>query len=92
MTDDELYCTRTQLPVMLAYALTIHKAQGSTLPRAVVDLGKIEPANATGLAFVALSRCKSIDDYLFIDWTPDRLNRIKNHVHFAKRMIELNRL
>ena len=53
---------------------------------------KIEPSAAPGLAFVALSRCKSIEHYLFIDWTPKRLNMIQNHTHFARRMLELNRL
>ena len=90
--EEKIECTRTQLPVMLAYALTIHKAQGSTLPLAVVDLGLNEPSSAPGLAFVALSRCKSIKDYIFIDWSPTRLNKIQNHSNFAKRMIELNRL
>ncbi len=90
--EQELDCTRTQLPVMLAYALTVHKAQGSTLPKAVVDLGPTEPSIAPGLAFVSLSRCRSINDYLFVDWDVKRLNRIRRHVHFAKRMLETQRL
>ena len=40
---NEYYCGyRTQMPFRLAYALTIHKAQGQTLSQAIIDLGSIE--------------------------------------------------
>lgn len=45
--------TRTQFPVRLAYALTIHKCQGETLPRCVINIGSKE---CLGLAYVAFSR------------------------------------
>lgn len=47
-----------QLPLKLAYGLTIHKAQGCTLSRAHVDLGR--GAFADGQTYTALSRCKSL--------------------------------
>lgn len=50
----------TQLPVMLAWAVTIHKAQGKTLSRAVVDLGS--RAFASGQVYVALSRVRALSD------------------------------
>lgn len=47
-----------QLPLKLAWAITIHKSQGMSLEEAVIDLSR---AFSTGMGYVALSRLKSID-------------------------------
>ena len=49
----------TQLPFRLAWAVTIHKAQGKTFDRIVVDLER--GAFASGQTYVALSRCTSFE-------------------------------
>jgi ATP-dependent DNA helicase PIF1 len=50
---------RAQIPLMIAYAITIHKAQGSTLNCALIDIGP--RTFEVGQAYVALSRVKSLD-------------------------------
>ena len=49
----------TQYPLRLAWAVTIHKSQGKTFDRAVIDIGR--GAFAHGQVYVALSRCTTFE-------------------------------
>jgi len=49
----------TQYPVRLAFAVTIHKSQGKTFKKAIIDVGR--GTFAHGQMYVALSRCTSLD-------------------------------
>jgi len=57
--EEEVISSFKQFPLKLGWAVTIHKAQGLTLESCSVDLG--DGAFATGQAYVALSRCKTLD-------------------------------
>ncbi len=48
-----------QLPLILAWGITIHKAQGLTLEKAIIDVG--EDIFEAGQMYVALSRLKNLD-------------------------------
>jgi len=50
--------TFTQYPLRLAWAITIHKSQGLTFERAIIDA---QAAFAHGQVYVALSRCKTLE-------------------------------
>ncbi len=49
----------TQFPLKLAWAVTIHKSQGKTFTRVVLDMG--EGSFSHGQTYVALSRCKRLN-------------------------------
>ncbi|GJE87803.1 ATP-dependent DNA helicase PIF1 [Phanerochaete sordida] len=62
--------SRKQVPLMLAYALTIHKSQGQTLERVKVDLKR---AFAPGHCYVALSRAVSADTLQVLNFDPAKV-------------------
>jgi len=83
-------CSRLQLPICLAWAITVHKSQELTLPKAKVDLGKKE--FAAGLSFVAVSRVRALGDILFRPFSFERLERIKICKKLQERRKEERRL
>jgi ATP-dependent DNA helicase PIF1 len=72
-TDGTYICL--QYPVILAFATTTHKCQGSTLDCAVIDIGA--SVFSAGQAYVALSRVKSLKGLYLMQ--PVRKNRIYSH-------------
>ena len=60
--------SQTQLPLKLAYALTIHKSQGATLDVALIDIGF--NVFECGQAYVALSRVKSLESLYIYNISP----------------------
>lgn len=57
--EEKIVGTFKQFPIRLAYAITIHKCQGMTLDKVLIDLSA--GAFASGQTYVALSRCKNLN-------------------------------
>lgn len=71
--EDFVLAKLVQLPLRLAWAITIHKSQGMTLDGAEIDLGNaFEP----GMGYVALSRVRSLDGLKLMN-----LNEMALRVH-----------
>lgn len=85
--DGELLVTRTQLPLRLAWAVTVHKSQGLTIDLLEVDL---EGTFADGQAYVALSRARSMEGLRVLNFHP---SQVRTHpmvsALFSTRHVEL---
>lgn len=89
--SDNQECTRIQIPLCVAYAITIHKSQGMSLERAVVSLGDREWQ--LGLAYVALSRVRTLNGLaLDKECNYNRLSKIRENHLLALRLAEEDRL
>ena len=69
--DDKILATRKQFPLQLAYCLTIHKCQGSTLDCAIIDIGY--SVFEKHMVYVALSRVRCLDGLYLKAFQPSKI-------------------
>ncbi|TDZ18543.1 ATP-dependent DNA helicase PIF1 [Colletotrichum orbiculare MAFF 240422] len=79
----EVQASRSQLPLILAWALSIHKAQGQTLERVKVDLGKVFEK---GQAYVALSRATCQEGLQVLRFQKDKVMAHPRVVQFYNKL------
>jgi hypothetical protein len=80
--EEEVLGSFTQYPLRLAWAITIHKSQGLTFEKAIIDAGE---AFAPGQVYVALSRCTSLDGMIL-------QSKIRSNSFFSdKRIVEFSK-
>ena len=83
-SDDLEGLQRKQIPLRLAYALTIHKAQGATLDCALIDIGS--STFECGQAYVALSRVRSLESLYIWDLEEEAFKANDKVLDFTKSL------
>ena len=79
--DKDGKASRTQIPLILAWSYTIHKAQGCTLDYAVCDIGP--SIFGCGQAYVALSRVRSTKGLFLLDFYPASIKADASALQFV---------
>ena len=83
--EEEELGTFTQFPVRLAWAITVHKSQGLTFSRAVIDF--TGGVFAGGQTYVALSRCTSLEG-IFSTFLDELFKAIHNRYDLEKPAVQ----
>ena len=82
--DGKVLYKIVQFPFILAYALSIHKVQGSTLDFAVIDIG--HSVFESSMSYVALSRVRSLEGLFLEAYQPHKIFCNKEALEFYDRL------
>lgn len=89
--EDFTSCTREQIPLTLAWACTVHGAQGLSCDYVAANIGNAE--FSAGLAYVALSRCRTWEGLLIEQpFLQRRLDRLQNMPSLQKKVAAIARI
>lgn len=91
--QEEVLGSFEQFPIRLAWAVTIHKSQGLTFDRLIIDAGK---SFASGQVYVALSRCRTLEGIVLkskitpeIIFSDHRVERFQEETNANDRLEEI---
>lgn len=87
LPDGEVQASRTQVPLILAWAMSIHKSQGQTLPCCKINLNKVFEK---GQAYVALSRATSLEGLQVLGFRPDKVMAHPRVIEWSKTLIAIS--
>lgn len=82
-TGEYVVAEVSQVPLRLAWAVTVHKSQGMSLDAAEIDLSK---AFVPGMGYVALSRVRSLDGLYLVGLGPQALQMDRDIYEFDKAL------
>jgi len=85
--EEEVVGSFMQYPLRLAWAITIHKSQGLTFEKAVIDAAG---AFSHGQTYVALSRCKTLEGLILSSKIPDSAIICNKEVSLFNENVEKN--
>jgi len=91
--QEEVLGSFKQYPIRLAWAVTIHKSQGLTFDRLIIDAGK---SFASGQVYVALSRCRTLEGIVLkskitpeVIFSDKRVSKFQDETHANDRVEEI---
>lgn len=91
--EEEVLGKFRQYPIRLAWAITIHKSQGLTFEKVIIDAGQ---SFAAGQVYVALSRCTTLDGMVLLSAirshvinTDERVKIFSDNTHDEKHLSEI---
>ena len=87
--NDRVVAEISQIPLRLAWAITVHKSQGMSLDAAEIDLSK---AFVCGMGYVALSRVKTLGGIKLLGFNDMALEVDKDVVELDKEFIEFSKI
>ena len=90
---EEVLGSFKQFPIRLAWAVTIHKSQGLTFDRLIIDAGK---SFASGQVYVALSRCRTLEGIVLkskitpeVIFSDKRVSKFQDETHANSKIEEI---
>lgn len=90
---EEVLGSFKQFPIRLAWAVTIHKSQGLTFDRLIIDAGK---SFASGQVYVALSRCRTLEGIILkskitpeVIFSDKRVSKFQDETHANSQIDEI---